>query len=298
MHMMDFHWTKSLSGQYVDGHKCDNVMTYHQTKFLTSIAELFIHMCTWKDGLEEACNEPHLHTQHVVLWFHDELTFYANDRRKVYWVHGNETAKPHPKGEEASLMVTDFISADYGWLCSSCGEEFARILFCAGKSWDGYFTNISILQHAELAMDILDQHYPHDQHESLHWHVLVFNNASTHLKRANDALSAHRMLKFPTKPRNIPFRVERPVIGSNDKPVHGTNGKVLSEKIHMADVQCFYFPEGYEHAGGFKGMAEILKKHGFEGCKKHDSSFEHDLNSLSSCWSHCTPPCQALSALK
>ncbi|KAG0701550.1 hypothetical protein DFH29DRAFT_552127 [Suillus ampliporus] len=33
-------------------------------------------------------------------------------------------------------------------------------------------------------------------------------------------------------------------------------------------VQCFYFPEGHEHAGGFKGMAEILKERGFEGCEK------------------------------
>ncbi|KAG2036349.1 hypothetical protein BDR03DRAFT_1011698 [Suillus americanus] len=156
MHMMDFCWMRSLSGQYVDGHKRDDVVTYRQKKFLPSIAELFIHMRTWKDGLEEASDEPHPHTQCVVLWFHDESTFYANDRRKVYWVHGNETAKPHPKGEGASLMVADFVSADYGWLRSSCGEEAARILFHVGKSQDGYFTNASILRHAELAMDILD----------------------------------------------------------------------------------------------------------------------------------------------
>ncbi|KAG1841565.1 hypothetical protein DFJ58DRAFT_707849 [Suillus subalutaceus] len=209
MHMMDFRWTKSPSGQYVDGHERDDVVAYRQKKFLPSIAELFIHMRAWKDGLEEASDEPCPHTQRVVLWFHDESTFYANDRRKVYWVHGNETARPRPKGEGASLMVADFISADYGWLRSSCGEESARILFRAGKSRDGYFTNASILQHAELAMDILDRHYPHD------WHVLVFDNASTHLKRADDALSARRMPKFPTKPGNIPFGVERTVIGSD-----------------------------------------------------------------------------------
>lgn len=33
-------------------------------------------------------------------------------------------------------------------------------------------------------------------------------------------------------------------------------------------AQCFYFPEGHERAGGFEGMAEILKECGFEGCEK------------------------------
>ncbi|KAG1759608.1 hypothetical protein EDD22DRAFT_782371 [Suillus occidentalis] len=140
MHMMDFCWTKSPSGQYVDGHEHDNVVTYHQPKFLPSIAELFIYIRTWKDGLEEACDVPRLHTQHVVLWFHDESTFYDNDCCEVYWVHRNETAKPHPQGEGALLMVADFISAGYGWLHSSCSEESTRILFCAEKSQNGYFT--------------------------------------------------------------------------------------------------------------------------------------------------------------
>ncbi|KAG2159097.1 uncharacterized protein EDB93DRAFT_1237838 [Suillus bovinus] len=214
MHMMDFRWTKSPSGQYVDGHERDDVVTYRQKKFLLSIAELFIHMRTWKDGLEEASDEPRPHTQ-------------------LYWVHGNETAKPRPKGEGASLMVADFVSADYGWLRSSCGEEAARILFRAGKSQDSYFTNASILRHAELAMDILDRHYPHDQ------------------------------------------AFERTMIGSDGKPVHGADGKALNEKVRMADgvlpdgsAQCFYFPEGHARAGRFKGMAEILKERGFEGCKK------------------------------
>jgi hypothetical protein len=35
-----------------------------------------------------------------------------------------------------------------------------------------------------MAMDILEEHYPDEDH------VLVFDNATTHLKRADDALSA------------------------------------------------------------------------------------------------------------
>jgi hypothetical protein len=59
--------------------------------------------------------------------------------------------------------------------------------------------------------------------------------------------------------------VERGVIGDDGKPVYGPNGKV-KQKIRIANgrfadgtVQSFYFLEGHEHAGTFKGMAEILK---------------------------------------
>ncbi|KAF9515963.1 hypothetical protein BS47DRAFT_1263365, partial [Hydnum rufescens UP504] len=49
---------------------------------------------------------------------HDESIFYAHDRRKLRWVHDNETPKPYAKGDGVSVMVADFVSADYGWLLS------------------------------------------------------------------------------------------------------------------------------------------------------------------------------------
>jgi hypothetical protein len=56
-----------------------------------------------------------------------------NDQRKVCWVHKSEKAIPHAKGERHSLMVSDFVSADYGWLHSPDQKEAARVLFKAGK---------------------------------------------------------------------------------------------------------------------------------------------------------------------
>ena len=42
-----------------------------------------------------------------------------------------------------SFMVTDFISADYGWLrgdsCDAC------VTLKPGKNWDGYFSNGDVL---------------------------------------------------------------------------------------------------------------------------------------------------------
>ncbi|KAJ7156125.1 hypothetical protein C8R43DRAFT_884069 [Mycena crocata] len=54
----------------------------------------------------------------VVIWWHDESTFYANDRRELRWVHKTEKAKIKPKGEGASQMVGDFVSDVYGWMRS------------------------------------------------------------------------------------------------------------------------------------------------------------------------------------
>jgi hypothetical protein len=76
----------------------------------------------------------------------------------------------------SSQMVADFVSADYGWLSSPNGKEHARVLFKAGKNREGYFTNEDILAQAEKAMDILQKHYPNEDH------ILVFDNAKTHLK--------------------------------------------------------------------------------------------------------------------
>ena len=100
------------------------------------------------------------------------------------WVHRDEAAKPYAKGEGASQMVADMVSADYGWLRSPDGSEEARVLFKAGKNRKGYFTSEDILKQTEKAINILEKYYPDDDH------VLVYDNAMTHLKQPDGALSA------------------------------------------------------------------------------------------------------------
>ncbi|KAG2367398.1 hypothetical protein BDR07DRAFT_1372976 [Suillus spraguei] len=101
-------------------------------------------------------------------------------------VHISEGAVPQPKGEGASLMVADFISADYGWLCSPDSKE-------TGKACNGYFANENIVAHAKKAMDILEKYYPHEDH------ILIFDNATTHLKHVDNALSAWKLPKGPSE---------------------------------------------------------------------------------------------------
>lgn len=162
-------------------------------------------------------------------------------------------------------MVADFVSADYGWLRSPDGKKEACNLFKAGKGRDGYYTNEEIIEQAEKAMEILEEHFPNEQH------CLVYNNATTHLKREDNALSASKMPKDTPK-EGSNWGVETTVIGENGKPVYQPDGALLKTKVRMADgiykgqPQEFYYLEGHVREGVFKGMAVICEERGFEGC--------------------------------
>ncbi|KIM77358.1 hypothetical protein PILCRDRAFT_76818 [Piloderma croceum F 1598] len=257
MRIMDYRWTKNPQGQFVDGHEREDVVEYRQLVFLPFWKNMEPSMRSWTKNIEDArpVTGPGMSAPHIIVWHHDESTFYANDRRKIRWVHSGETAVPYAKGEGASLMVADFVSADYGWLRSPDGTREARVLFKAGKARQGYFTNEDILSQAKNAMDILEEHYPDDKH------VLLFDNATTHQKRADDALSARKMPKFTPAVGNN-WGVETNIIGADGKPTYGPDGKILKTKVQMRDgtfadgsPQTFYFPEGHAREGVFKGMA-------------------------------------------
>ncbi|KAI0672728.1 hypothetical protein C8Q78DRAFT_1077067 [Trametes maxima] len=283
MHALDYRWTKTPSGQFVDGHEREDVVKYRQEQFLPAMAEYDLRARQWNQAGEEVPldlppeqptptgTEPEAGTEsrhrqrRVVYWWHDESTFYAHDRRQRRWVHKREKAVPRKKGEGASLMVADFVSAEYGWLRSPDGKESARKLFRAGKNRDGYFTYEEILEHATAAMDILEKHYPEDEH------VLIFDNAPTHLKRAPDALSARKMSMGPTREGKPVFGVERSVVDINGRPVYAPDGAIRKEKVPMADArfkdgtpQSLYFPQGHPRAGAFKGMAILLQERGYD----------------------------------
>jgi hypothetical protein len=47
---------------------------------------------------------------------HDESTFYENDCRKTKWVHEKENAVMEKKGEGQSIMASEFLVVEWGWL--------------------------------------------------------------------------------------------------------------------------------------------------------------------------------------
>ncbi|KAF8315112.1 hypothetical protein DL93DRAFT_2136065 [Clavulina sp. PMI_390] len=285
MAMMGFRWRKEPKGQYVDGHERDDVVDYRQKQYLPAIAAFRAQTREWDvDGNEVVGQELEPESQRdgpstppvtasppprrVVIWFHDESIFYAHDRRKIRWVHSSETAKPYAKGEGQSFMVADFVSADYGWLRGPNGESARRSLK-PGKNREGYFSNDNVLEQVEAAIDLAKKLYPDDEH------VFVFDNARTHSKRAEDALSARHLPKSTSQPDSN-WMLKRTRRDPNGKPMYDSTGELLKEKIPMGDArfadgrpQPLYFPPNHPtHPGLFKGMAVILKERGFTNADK------------------------------
>lgn len=294
MHKLDYRWTKAPKGQFVDGHERLDVVDYRNKIFLPALEELNPRIRLWsKDGTEVPVPDYwrlDAGNRRVVIWYHDESTFYAHDRRLVYWQKKTgKGPKPKPKGEGISLMVADFVSADYGWLTSPDGNESARVLFKAGKNREGYFTNEEILEQATKAMDILQRHYPNEDH------ILVYDNAPTHLKRPSDALSAKDMSMKPTskKRQSFFFGVKIPVKDEvTGKMVYGSDGAVLKKKIPMTGAkfangspQSLYFPPDHQRAGVFKGMKNILNERGIDvtGLRAQCPNFKCEPPALDCC---------------
>ena len=260
LNCLGYRYRATPKGQYVDGHERVDVVYYRETVFLPRWRQLQQRMATW-DNLSVESTPP---GRWVIAWFHDESIFYAHDRRKKSWYHKDAPAKPYVKGEGASLMVADYVSQDFGWLQSLDGKQSAQRLFKPGKNRDGYFSNEDIRNQATAAMDILQASYPEFNH------VFVYDNATTHLKRADDALSARKMPKnIPRPGTNWGIEVTScdPVTG---KPICNSDGTHQKIKIQMkgayfADgtTQDLYFPQDHPCPGVFKGMAIILQERGF-----------------------------------
>lgn len=269
LNALGYRFTTPKKGQYADGHEREDVVYYRQQQFLPEWRGIQNRMECWvaADVLPEY--GPKMPGLRVIAWFHDETIFYANDRRKKGWYHKDAPAKPYAKGEGASFMIADFVSADFGWLRSPDGKQSARRVMRPGKGKDGYFSNDDILEQAEEAIRILREFYPEYEH------VFIYDNASTHLKRGDGALSACKMPKgTPKVGENWGVEVTKrdPVSGDI---VYKADGKPEKIKIRMVDgcfadgtPQPLYFPEGHPRAGVFKGMAKILEEHGFGDMSK------------------------------
>ncbi|KZT20128.1 hypothetical protein NEOLEDRAFT_1076194 [Neolentinus lepideus HHB14362 ss-1] len=253
IHNMGYRWKKEPKGQYKDGHERQDVVDYRQNVFLPRWLKLEARTRIWNtDGSEadESATRETRRARWIVIWHHDESIFYANDRRHLRWVNNDESAKPYVKGEGASVMFADFVSPDYGWLRSEDGMEEARVTWKPGKNRDGYFTTADVLEQATKAMDILNKHYPDEEH------IFVYDNATTHLTRRPDALSACKMPMNPPK-KNFLCEIK--------------NGNT-STFVPMQDGQ---FPDGtpqsfYDKDGWFKGVQTIIKERIDKGAKIPD----------------------------
>jgi hypothetical protein len=242
---------------------------YRQNVYVPAWKDVSAHMQHWtKENVPEPLS---FDGRRVIAWFHDESIFYAHDRRKKSWRHKDASATPYQKGDGPSLMIADYVSADFGWLTSLDGKNSAQKIMKPGKNRDGYMTHDDIEVQAELAMDVVSEAYPNFDH------IFIYDNASTHLKRADGARSARKMPKsVPISTVNkkrdnwlVEITDRDPTTG---KPIYLPDGSLRKVKIRMEggflpdkSPQLFYFPDDHDKFPGlFKGMAIILQERGFE----------------------------------
>lgn len=267
LHKLGYRYHLAPKGQYADGHERPDVVEYRQNGFLPRWRHLVRYMTTWPRNENERVQFPSLQPgeKGVVVWYHDESIFYAHDRQKKGWYHKDATASPYPKGEGLSLMVADFVSADFGWLRGVDGVRSARCVFRPGKNRDGWFMHHDIISQANAAINILETDYPQYRH------VFIYDNAPTHLKRADDAPSASKMPKNVSK-KDVVWGVMVEKVGPDGQPIiDPTTMKPVKElglmrsTVFNGQPQSFYFPEDHpveKNRGKFQGMVVILEERG------------------------------------
>jgi hypothetical protein len=265
--LFSFRWRAEAQGMYTDGHEREDVVKYRQEVFLPKYLDLNLRAAQYDDdGNELPRDLPQSGGKQVVFHHHDETVYYGNDRRSLRWVLNSESPRPHAKGEGQSVMIADFVSSAFGWLSSPDGTKRARVTLRPGKGRDGYFCSDDVVNQLTTATDILDNHYKG------HEHVFVLDNAKTHTKRSESALSARRLPKNPS----ASFATVAVIRGSNGKPVLDENGAPKTERQPMHDGtfadgsrQCFYYPPDHpQYPSHFKGMTQLLRERGFNAPEK------------------------------
>jgi hypothetical protein len=208
--MMSWKYGKVRKGMYIDGHERDDVVAYRKA-----------FVARWKEYEKRfrPCDEngnplstgfpipqSHGQPQQLILITHDESTFYQNDERHNHWALRDAQDPPKPKGNGQSIMVSDFMTVEWGWLQD--GPRCIQLLFYSnptqdllfnseacilikpGKNRDGYFTNEDLVTQVDCAIDIFNTKTSGSVQG-----LWMFDNAPNHMKRAANALSAREMPK-------------------------------------------------------------------------------------------------------
>ena len=110
---MKWRYGKMKNGMYIDGHERD-VVAYRKD-FVERWAGYEMRFQIWdNDGNPLPCPSDSFP---LILVTHDESTFFQNDERKTCWSHQDSRPTPKPKGDGQLLMVSDFLTAEWGRLC-------------------------------------------------------------------------------------------------------------------------------------------------------------------------------------
>jgi len=119
---LDWQYGRTQKGMYIDGHECKDVVEYR--KAFVERWEEYQKRFHLYDNNGDPLPPPTAPKGYfppggrfrLILVTHDESTFYQNDLQKSQWAHKSDKPTPQPKGDGQSVMVSDFLTADWGHL--------------------------------------------------------------------------------------------------------------------------------------------------------------------------------------
>ncbi|EKM48212.1 uncharacterized protein PHACADRAFT_109276 [Phanerochaete carnosa HHB-10118-sp] len=116
---LDWRYKKRTNGMYIDGHERPDVVAYRE-KFVGRWKRYELRMVAYDNDGDVASTPKGFEVEpgpfRLILVTHDESTFYENDRRKFVWGHSSQKNQPVKKGEGQSIMVSDFLTLEWGRL--------------------------------------------------------------------------------------------------------------------------------------------------------------------------------------
>jgi hypothetical protein len=118
---LDWRYQRTRNGMYIDGHEREDVVAY-QRGFVERWKTYDMCFHRWDDNGHELPRPngfpvPDGLPFRLVLIMHDESTFYQNDQHKIVWAQKTSRPTPQPKGDGQSIIVSDFLTSEWGCLC-------------------------------------------------------------------------------------------------------------------------------------------------------------------------------------
>ena len=108
---------------YLDGHEHEDVVAY-ENAFVARWKNYEKQFHTWdSNGIEHQPQNPfpveggqYQPRFQLILVTNDESGFYQNDFHKTHWIASTSKATPLPKGDGQSIMMSDFLTSEWGCL--------------------------------------------------------------------------------------------------------------------------------------------------------------------------------------
>ena len=188
-------WRRTVvrKGVYMDGHEREDVVKYRNQVFLPAIAQFESRMAK-HEGQELKKIMPELQEgeKRIIIQYHDESCFHANDEARNLWLREGE--QPLRKKSRGRLIhVSDFINEEDGRLIllDETGQKIrdARKIIYPGSNGDPWWDNKQLMEQVTSAIEIFEAAHPDCQS------LFIFDQSSAHASLPDDALKSFEMNK-------------------------------------------------------------------------------------------------------